>query len=470
MVKEKLARQWRNIFFVTGPLLALLAASILPNGCAQIGATTGGPRDTLAPVLMRANPEPRTTFFSGNRITLVFDEYVQLKEPQNNVLISPFQKSQPTVTSNLKTVSIKLRDSLQPNSTYTIQFGDAIQDINENNPLKDFTYVFSTGSYLDSMTLRGKVILAETGLPDSTISVLLYRNLADSAVKKLKPDYVARLKGDGSFQFLNLPPGTFNVYALKDGDGNTSYTISTELFAFLNAPVKVDSSSQALQLFAYAQEKADENKKIKILKSPAEKVLKYEAPTAGTQDLQDTFRIKFNNPLNKIDTAQLVLRDTNFVAVAGGSPIIDSTRKIIAYKPHWQAGGHYRILVTKETVEDSVGHKLSKADTIRIRAKEVTEYGRVLLRFKNFDSSLNPVLQLMTGNTVKYSSAITGGEWSNDMILPGEYELRILYDDNQDGKWTPGNYDEKRQPEKAITLPQKLSIRADWDNERDVSL
>ncbi|HSN61141.1 MAG TPA: Ig-like domain-containing protein, partial [Ferruginibacter sp.] len=202
-----------------GLFIALYISVTFNSGCAQIGAPTGGVKDTLAPLLVRATPELRKLNFEGNRITLTFNEYVEVLEAQANVLVSPLQKTNPTINYSLKTVTIKLRDSLLPNTTYSIQFGNAIKDINEGNVFPNFTYVFSTGNTIDSLSLKGKVLLAETGLADSTINVLLFRNTNDTAVQKLKPDYMARLKGDGSFIFNNLRAVNFKVYALKDGDG-----------------------------------------------------------------------------------------------------------------------------------------------------------------------------------------------------------------------------------------------------------
>ncbi len=111
-----------------------------------------------------------------------------------------------------------------------------------------------------------------------------------------------------------------------------------------------------------------------------------------------------------------------------------------------------------------------KADTINFTAKKNEEYGRVVLRFKNYDQAKNPVLQFISNSKIVYTFALTGAEWTNAFILPGEYELRILFDENKDALWTPGNYLKKLQPEKAVTLPQKLPIKADWDNERDITL
>ena len=131
--------------------------SVVGSGCAQIAMPTGGPKDTIPPVLLNSNPPNRTIHFEGNKITFTFDEYVHLQDLQTNLLVSPVPKIIPNVTSKLKTVSIKIRDTLQPNTTYSFQFGNAIQDIDENNPIKNFTYVFSTGSYIDSLTFNGRI-------------------------------------------------------------------------------------------------------------------------------------------------------------------------------------------------------------------------------------------------------------------------------------------------------------------------
>lgn len=453
-----------------GVFLSLYISVIFGGGCAQIGAPTGGTRDSLAPVLIRATPGLQSLNFRSNRITLNFDEYVEIQEIQNNLLISPLPKTNPNISSSLKTITIRLRDSLLPNTTYSIQFGNAIRDINEGNILPNFTYVFSTGTIIDSLSLAGKVLLAETGMPDSTISVLLFRNTNDSAVQKLKPDYMARLKGDGSFLFKNLPPANFKIYALKDGDGSKNYNSKKELFAFVEGEVQPGDSSNKILLNAYAEERTQENKTIRVLKPVLEKKLKFTTSLQGSQDLLTGLTLSFNNPIKIFDSAALALRDTNYTVIPGTIPGLDSTRKILSYKPVWSPGFAYRLLIAETSLEDSAGNKLTTADTLRFSAKKETDYGRVIFRFKNYDQSKNPVLQLISAQVVKYSFPLTGASWEDNRIAPGEYEIRILMDSNNDGIWTPGSYTDKRQPEKAITLPQKLSVKADWDNERDLTL
>ena len=147
--------------------------AVANSGCGKIGMPTGGPKDSIAPRLVNASPKLKSTNVRGNKITLTFNEYVELREAQTNVLISPYPKKSPSVDYKLRTVTVKLKDTLLPNTTYSINFGNAIVDINEGNPYKNFTYVFSTGNTIDSLMLTGKVLIAETGKADSTLILAL---------------------------------------------------------------------------------------------------------------------------------------------------------------------------------------------------------------------------------------------------------------------------------------------------------
>lgn len=461
----------KNKFFTGLALFISLYISVSFNsGCAQIGAPTGGPKDSIAPVLVRATPGLNALNFKGNRITLTFDEYVEVTEVQNNVLVSPLQKTNPNVNFTLKTITIKLRDSLLPNTTYSIQFGSAIRDINEGNIYPNFTYVFSTGNTIDSLSLQGKVLLAQSGLIDSTINVVLYRNTSDTAVQKTKPDYMAKLKGDGSFLFSNLPEGNFKIYALKDGDGNKYYSTKTELFGFLDSAVNVNAAAAPVTIFAYEEEKLKDNKSIRVLKRVLDKNLKFTNTLSGSQDLLDSLVLTFNNPLQFFDSINLALTDTNFAKIPGGEPTIDSSRTLITYHPVWVPGQHYRLIINKDAVKDAAGTSLLRGDTLKFVAKKEADYGKLIIRFKNYSTDKNYVIQFISNQLVKFSFPLTGAQWSNNRFPPGEYEIRILTDTNKDGVWTPGNYEKKIQPETAVTLSQKLTIRADWDNEREIEL
>jgi hypothetical protein len=452
-------------FFIVSCLYIL---AVTNAGCAQIGSPTGGPRDSIAPRLTIASPQLSSTNVTGNKITLTFNEYVEIKDPQTNVVISPLPKRPPQVDFRLRTVTVKLRDSLLPNTTYSINFGNAIVDVNENNPLKDFTYVFSTGPQIDSLQLSGKVVLAESGKADSTLIAMLYRNTDDSAVQKQKPDYVTKLSGDGSFRFVNLPPGTFKVYALKDGDGGKTYNSKKEIFAFADAPVTVSENTTAVVLYASALEKDNRQTTRPVILN---KKLTYSLGPGGLiQDLTAPFELNFNNPLKNFDPTRLILRDTNFNPVPAATWTIDSNRTKITLTTTWQEGMKYRLIMDTAAFSDAANNHIAKADTIRFTTKQLSDYGNVVLRFSNIDLSKRPLIQLVQGDEVKISSALTQNNWTNKYVPPGDYDIRIVFDENNNGQWDPGDYSKKRQPEKAVTLTQKLSIRANWDNERDIKL
>lgn len=454
--------------------LALLLAqqTTLLSGCAQISAPTGGPKDSLAPKLVAANPKLKSVNVANNKITLYFDEYVEVKDAFNNVLVSPLPKNNPVVDYKLRTVTVRLRDTLQPNTTYSINFGNAIVDINEGNALKNFTYVFATGDKIDSLQLKGKVLLAENGKTDSTLVAMLYRDAPDSAVQKRRPDYITRIQGDGSFTFTNLPAGQFKLYALKDGDGSKSYNAKTELFAFADDAILVGDSTPATTLLAYSEEKDTRNNKPDVsTPATADKKLKYTTSlNGGLQDLLGNLVISFNRPLKAYNEGFITLADTNYRPIAGAKITADSSRKSITVAAAWVPGNAYCLLVNNQLGEDSLGAKLTKSDTVRFVAKREEDYGKLTLRFSNVDPAKQLVFQFVQGDNVVKSFAITSRGWSEKLLVPGDYEIRILHDTNKNGKWDTGNYGQKRQPELVVPLPQKLSIKANWENERDINL
>jgi len=463
------------IFGIYSLLLVCFAAFIITgsSGCAQIGSIAGGNKDTLAPVLVSSSPKLMTSNFTGNKITLTFDEYVdELQDIPNNIVVSPYPKITPVFTSKFKTVSIKLKDSLLPNTTYAINFGNSIKDIREGNIIKDFTYVFSTGSTIDSLTLTGNVELAETGKIDSTIIVMLYRDATDSSVEKLKPNYISFVKSDGSFTFHHLPPGNFNIYALKDGDGGKTYNSKTELFAFADQPIVVNNNTTPVKLYAYAEEiqsNTPNSSSGSKPKAPAPKTLRYSLQLSGQkQDIRENLVLEFNKAIKTIDTSKIILSDTNFIPVRGISYVLDSNKLVL--KTTWLPDADYKLVVNKNAVTDSTDSTLAKTDTVRLKTRGNFEYGRVVLRFNNIDLGKHPVLQFIQQDQIKESFPLTGKEWSYKLFPPGEYEIRILYDDNNNGKWDPGSYSKKRQPEKVVLLPKKFSVKDDWDNEIDINL
>jgi len=447
--------------------------SVFASGCAQIGMPTGGPRDTIPPVLLNANPPNKTTHFQGNKVVLTFDEYVHLQDLQKNLLVAPTPKIIPNINAKLKTVTIKIRDTLQPNTTYSFQLGNSIQDINENNPIQDFTYVFSTGSYIDSLTFSGNVILAETGKVDSTLLALLYSNLDDSAVYKEKPRYVARLDSAGKFHFRYLASGDYHLFALKDESGQKMYNNPSQLFGFSDSVIHISNNVTPVELFAYAEK---ENKKpaansgLSNKKNP-DKILKYTTSISeNIQDLLKPLTINFTVPLKNFDSSKIKLTDTLFQPVPSSVILIDTTFKQITVQNNWKEDTKYKLVIDKDFATDTLGDALKQSDTLSFKTKSATEYGSLKLNFKNLEKIPHPVLQFVQNNEVVDSFKITSPTFTVKLFNPGDYELRILNDENENGKWDPGDYHLKKQPEKVTAIKRKISIRADWDNEYDIVL
>ncbi|MEO6220166.1 MAG: Ig-like domain-containing domain [Ginsengibacter sp.] len=444
--------------------------SIIVTGCAQIGAPIGGPRDSLPPVLLEATPPNRTTNFTGKNITLNFDEYIQLQNLQQALLVSPTPKINPDINYKLRVVTIKIRDTLEPNTTYNINLGNTIQDINENNPFRNFTYVFSTGSYIDSLQFSGNIQLAQTGKPDSTLIVLLYNDLDDSAVLKKKPRYITKLDSSGNFRFNYLAPGTYHVYGLKDESGQKYYNNKTALFAFTDTSILVDGNTTPIKLFAYSEEKPAQ-KGASTTTPAADKKLKYTTSlNSGLQDILIPFTITFNNKLKNFDSTKLTLTDTLLNPYKPILISLDSSGKKIILQNTWQENTAYKLIIPVDIATDTLGTALLKADTIQFKTNKEGDYGSIKINFTNLEKVKNPVLQFVSNNEVVNFYSLNSPKWEARLFNPGDYELRILEDFNQNGIWDPGNYQLKKKPEKVYSIPQKINIRANWENEKDIIL
>jgi uncharacterized protein (DUF2141 family) len=463
----------KRIFLITAIALLLVKMDMMLSGCAQIMAPTGGPKDTIPPKLLTVVPAQKTTNFTGKKITLTFNEYVQLDQLQENLLVNPTPVIPPLIDYKFKTVTIKIRDTLKPNTTYSIDLGNSIQDLNEGNPFREYKYVFSTGPTIDTLSYQGKVIIARTGKTDSTIRAYLYKSMDDSAVILHKPDYIAKLNGEGNFRFSNIAPGKYKLYALRDNNGSRTYDSKEETFAFADSAVTPTTRGDSITLYAYAYEKpiATATQQSATAPKGAEKVLKFQTKLSSEpQELLSPLTIEFSNKLKTPDLSKIRITDTLFNAVGGIRREIDSTSRIVTLTTPWTENQDYRLIVSKDLGADTAGATLAKSDTIRFRTKRESEYGSVKLNFKNVDLTRKPVLQFVTNDQVSKSYPLTSLQWSAPMFPPGIYDLRILYDKNGNGKWDAGIYEKKIQPELVTPVTKQLTVRANWDNEMEIQL
>lgn len=236
----------------------LMLTILLVISCARQGSPTGGPKDETPPVFLKADPDTLATNVDVNlqEAVINFDEYIMLKEYSKNVVVSPSFQIPPIVTPQAlakKYISIKFQEPLLPNTTYSFNFGDAVQDFNENNKLSNFQYVFSTGSFIDSLKVTGRVNSSyDFKLPEK-ILVGLYKvdsTYKDSVVLQKKPYYIARANDRGEYQLNYLASGKYKLIAFEDKVENVMYDYGKERFAFHNEPIELNANQEInLNLF-----------------------------------------------------------------------------------------------------------------------------------------------------------------------------------------------------------------------------
>lgn len=313
--------------------IAFFTLIILIFSCASVQKPQGGERDKIAPKLLKATPGNKTKMFNARQIQLDFDEYFKLNNQYQEITISPAQEKQPEYKIRQKSLVIDLKDSLQKNTTYVINFGKAIGDVNENNILKNFSYVFTTGNEIDSLSISGKVINAETQEPEKEVTVFIFNSKQDSALfGKKKPSYYSVTDSSGNFSINNLHANTYKIYAIKEANPNRIYDNDNELIAILpkNIQLKKDTTNILLTLFnqvpakfRVVERKIEADGKLffsfnKSIAQPELRILQNE--TLNNQKITE-----FNK---QADTARLYLRNMDFdsvnVAVLSAGKALDT--------------------------------------------------------------------------------------------------------------------------------------------------
>jgi len=224
--------------------------------CAQPANPTGGPRDEEPPMIQEKSSTPNEqVFFTKQDIRVVFDEFVNVESPNTNVLISPPLDVNPKIYTRGKEVRVEFSDEteLKKDATYVLNFGDAIRDFNESNKLENYSFIFSTGAFIDSLTINGNVKDAYTGEPASEVLVMLYDEFNDSIVYTSRPFYFAKTDDDGKFEIKNIREDEFKLFVLKDENANYKYDLDSEKIGFLEEQVivsdTINGASYDIKLF-----------------------------------------------------------------------------------------------------------------------------------------------------------------------------------------------------------------------------
>jgi len=243
-----------KIFFVANYICVVSAICCM--SCAQPANPTGGPRDEEPPMIQEKSSTPNEqVFFTKQDIRVVFDEFVNVESPNTNVLISPPLDVNPKIYTRGKEVRVEFSDEteLKKDATYVLNFGDAIRDFNESNKLENYSFIFSTGAFIDSLTINGNVKDAYTGEPASEVLVMLYDEFNDSIVYTSRPFYFAKTDDDGKFEIKNIREDEFKLFVLKDENANYKYDLDSEKIGFLEEQVivsdTINGASYDIKLF-----------------------------------------------------------------------------------------------------------------------------------------------------------------------------------------------------------------------------
>ena len=446
------------------------------TACANIVPPIGGPRDSIPAYRVFAKPKDSSTQVQPKEIIIAFNEYINVNSIQENLIVSPTLKNTPLVESKLNSIRIRINDSLAKNTTYRIQFGNAIKDVNEGNVTTDFSYVFSTGENIDTGRLYGTVHIAETGNIDSTIIVVLQPAGNDTAIYKNRPSYYSKISGKGKFSFDFLPYDKFNLFVLPN-DYTKRYDDSTKMFAFSESPIAINKQKDSIRLYAFQAFLKKEKKKT-INKSQLKRntaSLKYNKNLEGNElDLLKPLQLDFETPIHLIDSFPITLTDTLNNPLSNYNINIDTNKpNTVSIDYAWTASTPFHLIIPKNAIKDSLNNFLIKTDTLKFITKPVTYYGSCIIRINGYDQYKNPLLLLTQDEKIMFKFPITQNLLNITQLPPGDYQLKILVDDNNNGKWDSGSFGfgkPNKQPEKVINIQTKLNIKSDWDNEINISL
>jgi len=480
----------------------LLVILCIGAGCANITSPTGGKKDTIPPKLRTIDPADSLLNTRVKRIEMHFDEYITVSDAAKEVQISPILSMPPTVTGKNKTVVVKIVDSLlEDSTTYRISFGSAIKDLHEGNVFKNYTYTFSTGSYFDSLQLRGTVINAATGKPDtgSVIVTLYSATESDSAVVRKKPKYVTKADATGSFVFKGLPCRPFRIYALKDVTGNLIYDgpEQGEMIAFndtnvwpgdtsetpvklrifmekLDTTIKKDTVGKARKdSSAIKSDKLSGGRSKDIKKENKKEVLSYSVNVDTSNSEKRTFDI--TRPLKIVFSKPFVLNkekitltyDSAGVKVTPAISIrTDSLHPLeVRITTEWSLDMVYTLRLPKGFAKDTSGAEVMPGRFVFRTANE-DDYGKIQVHLpsKYYHSSQHYLLMVVGDNDTIHLKPITDTIVNFHTLRPATYTFRIIVDKNNNGKWDTGDLFGRVQPEEVIPYNDQLVLKPGWEN------
>lgn len=553
--------------------------------CANPVSPAGGPKDEDPPVLVAADPPLFTKNFSTDKIKITFDEFIQLKDVNNQVIISPPMDKMPEFKTKGRSVVIELNEELKENTTYNIFMGNAIVDLNEGNPAANFQYVFSTGDVIDSLSVQGNILKAYDLTAIENINVMLYLDNNDtiefdSLPYYVKPYYLTKTDVHGDYLLNNLANKEYLLFALLDLNSNMIYDQPTEEIAFLDALItpqfdpstnydtalisdsiadvvvttelpdivpidlslfqEADSVQRLMKVFTGKNYQLNLQFKIPVtdlqikpLNIPEEtdwaivepnetfdsiiywiknvdqdsltlqinesgetidtievSVIKRaigrkekkeeEKPVflsvkdnikSNALDLNKPLLLTFDYPIDSYDFNSISLFENDTIPIMPEVAFIDSNiQRKLEIKYNWKQGTAYTMLIPDSIFYDIHGHSHDTIGTM-FMSKTVEDYGNLFVSINLLNPGNNHIVQLFSGENVVHEVMITENQQlSYEYLKPGNYKLKVIYDQNANNQWDTGDYFYRIQPETVRFFKGEITIRANWDIEEEWEL
>jgi hypothetical protein len=504
---------------------------IVALGCAQVKPIPGGDKDDQSPQVLAMLPTNAQTQFSSKSFTLVFDEYIQLQNIQTELVVSPPLRLAPQVHVRKKSVIVQWKEDLLPNTTYNFQFGDGIVDINEANKVENLSYVFSTGSQLDTNKVCLRVIDNMTGEPRKQIRVLLFENDSSFYAAQPRPSYVSKTNASGWASFSHLKSGSYVAYALDDQNGNYRFDDSEEI-GLLGERVFVPSEDSLSNYFrlskAIPQQKRIDNYlvdstgvlhfnwpkcwgNVEVLPLDSHQLIAWADGTTdslwyfvdGTPTdqyvsvsvsdhmlLHDTLEIPFfksthdrwKPQLTKkqyLSSERIELLSPHLVTLHVPSQEMTQTKDSIRVQAKWEAGvkphqmilngdfkpGHsYQGMLLPGAYKNN-SNIANDSVSLQFTVLSAKELGSLSIDFTNLPMGPSYILELVnkTNEVTKQTKVIDNKQLVLDQIIPGEYQVRLLEDRNNNHIADLTDLQNDKIAEPWIVLSKSVMIRANWE-------
>ncbi len=540
-----------------------LCIQFLVTSCANIGSPTGGPKDTIPPQLVKVSPGQGTLNFNESVISLEFNEAIQVKDLTSQLIITPSINGKYKTKLSKNSLELQFEQPFDTNTTYTLNFREGIVDLNESNPAKNMIFAFSTGAYLDSLEINGRITEVLNGKPVADAIVTLYRAADTLNTFNSRPYYLQKTNKEGYYHFRNLKTGRYLIYATQDLNKNLKTDPRNEKFGFLKdtielyksidslhlrilnintADIRINSSRPTGPYYEITLNKSitgytlepleptdirlfsnplDNNKKIRVYNTfPGSDsvAVSFTATDSINQQINDTLYVRFeesrrareefkytvspktgsaireafnatidfNKPVTAInydsiffqyDSLTIVRPDTSKTFTWNDrrdkltiEATLDANQPLASVQPAsgnltdnvLPAGPRSVMLYLGKTAFITVDNDTSATNPVKYTFADPKNFGTISgkldIPYPNFTIQL-----LQPGNFSVVQEQKNQKNFSFRYVQPGEYHLRVLVDENENGKWDPGNVHKRQEPEPVIIHPDKVILKQNWE-------